>query len=117
MVRYLTRPFSSRYDSASCRYRRGPGFKIEHGFKQAKGVIGTYGYHLWMQDMQLLRRHQGDHYLHKKLRIYRDNVHRKIKAYHVQVQASIVAQGLMQYPSVTEEQRVWRSFGLWLRTI
>jgi len=95
----------------------GLRFKIEHGFKQAKGVIGTYGYHLWMQDMQPLRRRQGDQHLHKKPKVYRDNVHRKIKAYHVQVQAGIVAQGLMQYLSVTEEQRVWRSFGSWLRTI
>ena len=95
----------------------GLRFKIEHGFKQAKGVIGTYGYHLWMQDMQPLRRGQGDQHLHKKPKDYRDNVHRKIKAYHVQVQAGIVAQGLMQYLSVTEEQRVWQSFGSWLRTI
>ncbi len=29
----------------------------------------------------------------------------------------IVAQGLMQYLSVTEEQRVWQGFGSWLRTI
>lgn len=95
----------------------GLRFKIEQGFKQAKGVIGTYGYHLWMRDMQPLRRRQGDQHLHKKPKVYRDNVHRKIKAYHVQVQAGIVAQGLLQYLSVTEEQRVWRSFGSWLRTI
>lgn len=95
----------------------GLRFKIEHSFKQAKGVIGTYGYHLWMQDMEPLRRHQGDQYLHKKSKTYRDHIHRKIKAYHVQVQAGIVAQGLMQYLSVTEEQRVWQKFGSWLRTI
>lgn len=95
----------------------GLRFKIEHGFKQAKGVIGTYGYHLWMKDMQPLRRHQGDQYLHKQPKIYRDHVHRKIKAYHVQTQAGIIAQGLMQYLSVTQEQRVWHSFGSWLRTI
>lgn len=95
----------------------GLRFKIEHGFKQAKGVIGTYDYHLWMQDMEPIRRHQGDQYLHKKSTIYREQVHRKLKAYHVQVQAGIVAQGLMQYLSVTEEQRVWQGFGSWLRTI
>ena len=48
---------------------------------------------------------------------YRNHVHRKIKAYHVQVQAGLVAQGLIQYLSVTEEQRVWQGFGSWLRTI
>ncbi len=44
-------------------------------------------------------------------KVYRDHVHRKIKAYHVQVQAGIVAQGLMQYLSVTEKQRVRQGFG------
>ena len=95
----------------------GLRFKIEHGFEQAKGVIGTYGYHLWMQDLELLRRRQGDQYLHKKSKIYRDHIHREIKAYHIQVQAGIIAQGLMQYLSVTQEKRVWQRFGSWLRTI
>ncbi len=66
-----------------------------------------YGHH-WWEAIYRLRRHQGDQYLHKKPKVYRDHVHRKIKAYHVLVQAGIVALGLMQYLSVTEEQRVWR---------
>ncbi len=95
----------------------GLRFKIEHSFKQAMGVVGSYGYHFWMQDLEPIRRGQGDQYLHKKSKRYRENVHRKIKADHVFVQAGIIAQGLMQYLAVTEERRVWRSFGSWLRTI
>ncbi len=94
----------------------GLRFKIEHSFKQAMGVVGSYDYHFWMQDMKPLSRGQGDQYLHKQPKAYREHVHRKIKADHVFVQAGIIAQGLMQYLAVMEEHRVWSSFGSWLRT-
>jgi len=44
-------------------------------------------------------------------------VKRKLHAYHVFVQAGIVAQGLAQYLAAYHPEQVWRSFGSWLRTI
>jgi hypothetical protein len=38
-------------------------------------------------------------------------------AYHVFIQAGIVAQGLLQYLAVVSPKLVWDSFGSWLRTI
>ena len=75
----------------------GLRFKIEHAFKQAVHVIGTFSYHFWMKEMKPLRRRNGNQYLHKESKAYRDGVARKIHAYHVFVQAGIVAQGLLQY--------------------
>jgi hypothetical protein len=37
--------------------------------------------------------------------------------YHVFIQAAVVCQGLLQYLAVAFPQRVWASFGSWLRTI
>src|SRR6202162_6466635 len=38
-------------------------------------------------------------------------------AYHVFIQAGVVAQGLLQYLAVVAPKLVWASFGSWLRTI
>jgi len=40
-----------------------------------------------------------------------------VLAYHVFIQAGVIAQGLLQYLSVAFPHRVWTSFGSWLRTI
>ena len=48
---------------------------------------------------------------------YRNAVKRKLHAYHVFVQAVIVAQGLAHYLAACYPEQVWRSFGSWLRTI
>jgi hypothetical protein len=95
----------------------GLRFKIEYAFKQAVHVIGTFSYHLWMKAMIPLRRGSGDQYLHRKPLAYREAVKRKLHAYHVFLQAGVVAQGLIQYLSITASNVVWRSFGSWLRTI
>jgi hypothetical protein len=42
---------------------------------------------------------------------------RKIHAYHVFIQAGIIAKGLLHYLSVEFPTLVWESFGSWLRTI
>jgi len=95
----------------------GLRFKIEHAFKQAVHVLGTFAYHFWMSEMKPLKPRNGNQYLHRESKRYRDAVQRKIGAYHVFVLAGVVAQGLLQYLSVCHPKLVWHSFGSWLRTI
>jgi hypothetical protein len=95
----------------------GLRFKIEHGFKQATRMIGSFAYHFWMKDMIPLLYRNGNQYLHRKSTDYRSHVKRKIHAYHVFIQAGVIAQGLLQYLAVASPKLVWDSFGSWLRTI
>ena len=95
----------------------GLRFKIEVSFKQALHVIGAYAYHFWMATMTPLRRVSGNQYLHRKSKSYRDQVLRKMKAYHCHIQLGLIAQGLLQILSATVPQKIWRSFGSWIRTI
>ena len=95
----------------------GLRFKIEHSFKQAVRLIGSYAYHFWMQDMKPLRRRNGNQYLHRESLDYRNAIKRKLHAYHVFIQAGVVCQGLLQYLSVAFPALVWNAFGSWLRTI
>lgn len=95
----------------------GLRFKIEHSFKQAVRLIGSFAYHFWMQDMTPLRRRNGDQYLQRESQDYRDGIKRKTHAYHVFIQAGLICQGLLHYLSVVFPALVWSSFGSWLRTI
>ena len=95
----------------------GLRYKIEVGFKQAVRTIGAYAYHFWMMDMKPLRRGTGNQYLHRETKCYREKVLRKVNAYHLFVQAGIVAQGLLQYLSSAFPELVWHSFRSWIRTI
>ncbi len=95
----------------------GLRFKIEHGFKQAVRVVGTFSYHFWMKDMKPLRRKNGNQYLHRETADYRKAVKRKLNAYHLFIHAGVVSQGLLQYLSASCPRLVWASFGSWLRTI
>src|SRR6201998_1615914 len=70
-----------------------------------------------MKGMVPLRRRNGNQYLHRQSSSYRDQVKRKVSAYHVFIQAGVVAQGLLQYLAVVAPKLVWASFGSWLRTI
>jgi hypothetical protein len=38
-------------------------------------------------------------------------------AYHRHIQLGLIAQGLLQILSATVPQKIWRSFGSWIRTI
>ena len=67
--------------------------------------------------MTPLRYRNGNQYLHRKSADYRNHVRRKMHAYHVFIQAGVVAQGLLQYLAVASPKLVWDSFGSWLRTI
>jgi DDE family transposase len=95
----------------------GLRFKIEHSFKQAKHVVGSFGYHFWMADMQPLRWRNGNQHLHRQTLEYRERIKRKMRAYHTFLQAGAVCQGLLQYLSTTLPDLVWNSFGSWLRTV
>ena len=95
----------------------GLRFKIEHSFKQAVRLIGSFAYHFWMSDMKPLRWRNGNQHLHRESLEYRNAVKRKVHAYHVFIQAGVVCQGLLQYLAAAFPQAVWNSFGSWLRTI
>ncbi len=95
----------------------GLRFKIEHSFKQAVRVIGSFGYHFWMHDMKPIRRRSGDQHLHRASIDYRNAVKRKVHAYHVFIAAGVICQGLTNYLSVASPGLVWAAFGSWLRTI
>lgn len=94
----------------------GLRFKIEHAFKQAVRQIGAFAYHFWMADMKPLRRKSGNQHLHRATPKYRDQIKRKLHAYHVFIQVGIVCQGLLQYLAVATPQIVWNCFGSFLRT-
>ena len=95
----------------------GLRFKIEHAFKQAVHVIGSFSYHFWMKTMKPLKRRNGNQFLHRESADYRQAIKRKLNAYHVFVLAGIVSQGLLHYLASCFPRLVWRSFGSWLRTI
>lgn len=95
----------------------GLRFKIEHSFKQAVRLVGTFSYHFWMREMKPLRRRNGNQHLHHQSPEYRDAIKRKVHAYHVFIQAGVVCQGLLQYLAVVCPSLVWSTFGSWLRTI
>jgi hypothetical protein len=95
----------------------GLRFKIEVSFKQALRVVGAYAYHFWMAAMTPLRRVTGNQHLHRKPDAYREAVRRKIAAYHRHIQLGLIAQGLLQILSARSPQRVWQSFGSWIRTV
>ncbi len=95
----------------------GYRFKIEVSFKQAINTLGTYAYHFWMKTMSPLKRVSGNQHLHRKTDKYRDQVKRKIRAYHCYVQIGCIAQGFLMHLSVNVGPAVWKSFRSWLRTM
>lgn len=95
----------------------GIRFKIEVSFKQAIYTIGTYCYHFWMSAMTPRPRKSGNQHLHRKPQPYRDQVRRKIAAYHAHIQLGCIAQGILQALSILCTASVWRHFGSWLRTV
>ncbi len=92
-------------------------FKIEVSFKQSIHTVGTYLYHFWMKDMKPRKKNDGNKYLHRETKKYREKVERKIRSYHLHIQIGIIAQGLLQYLSVAFTEQVWENFGSWIKTI
>ena len=95
----------------------GLRFKIEVSFKQSIYTLGAYAYHFWMRAMTPRPRRTGNQYLHRKSAGYRDQVRRKIGAYHAHLQLGLIAQGLLQALALLCPHVVWQQFGSWLRTI
>ena len=95
----------------------GYRFKIELTFRHALRVVGSYAYHFWMQGMTPLRRVSGNQYMHRKSDRYRQQVRRKLAAYHRHVQLGCIAQGLLQHLALTCGPTVWQLFRSWLRTM
>jgi hypothetical protein len=92
-------------------------FKIEVSFKQAPRTVGAYSYHFWMKTMKPIARFSKDQHLHRVTSLYRNQVLRKLDAYHRHIQCGLIAQGLLQYLSLACSNKVWRHFGSWIRTI
>jgi hypothetical protein len=95
----------------------GLRFKIEVAFKGAVHQVGSFGYHFWMADMKPLKRRDGNQYIHRASVAYRKAVERKLRAYHAYVQTGMIAQGMLQYLSMSCERLVWQHFGTWIRTV
>ena len=95
----------------------GYRFKIELSFRQAVHVVGTYGYHFWMQGMKPLRRGGGKQHFHRATDEYRAAIRRKVAAYHAYLQIGCIAQGLLLHLSLNHTAEVWRNFRSWLRTM
>jgi len=74
----------------------GYRFKIEVDFRQAIHALGTYAYHFWMARMHRRRRGSGNQDIRKQSRRYKEQVRRKVAAYHRFVQLGCIAQGLLQ---------------------
>ncbi len=92
-------------------------FKIELAFKQAVHSVGSFGYHFWMAAMKPIKRRNGNQHLHRTSEEYRNQVARKMRAYHLFVQSGMIAQGMLQYLAMTRDELVWTHFGTWIRTI
>ncbi len=92
-------------------------FKIKVSFKQVLHTIGTYSYHFWMKKMTKPKRKKGNQHLHHEDKSYRNEVIRKMNAYHRYIQVSLIAQGLMPNLSCKHPKLIWQSFGAWIQTI
>jgi DDE superfamily endonuclease len=92
-------------------------YKIELSFRHALHVLGVYAYHFWMLTMTPLRRVSGNQHLHRKTEQYRQQVRRKLHAYHAHIQLGCIAQGLLQYLALYFSTTVWQTFRSWLRTM
>ena len=92
-------------------------YKIELGFRHALRVVGSYAYHFWMMAMTPIRRASGNQYMHRRSERYRQQIRRKLAAYHSHVQLGCIAQGLLQYLAISCSSTVWQLFRSWLRTM
>lgn len=70
-----------------------------------------------MKSMRSIRKTSCDQFMHKHSGKYRKGVRRKIDAYHRFIQIGLIAQGLLQYLSISFHNLVWAKFATYLRTI
>ncbi|MDD3953648.1 MAG: transposase [Lentisphaeria bacterium] len=91
-------------------------FKIEVSFKQTIHTIGTFAYHFWMKALQPIRKGDKDQHLHHRPKLYRQQVWRKLKAYHLHIQCGLIVHGLLQFLAIAHTQTVWFRTDSWMRT-
>jgi hypothetical protein len=91
-------------------------FKIEVSFRQAIHTVGAYAYHFWMQDMTPIHRGSGKQYVQRKSELYRTHIRRKLDAYERHIQLGLIAQGLLQYLTVSFRRVAWFHFHSYIRT-
>ena len=70
-----------------------------------------------MQNMIPIKKGSGDQNLFYRDQKYRQDVQRKLDAYHCYVMLGCIAQGLLQYLALNHRDTVWASFKSWLRTM
>jgi hypothetical protein len=80
-------------------------------------ALGAYTYRFWMKNMTSRSRRSGNLYLHRQSQNYRRKMRCKLETYHRHVQLSCIAQGLLQYLTLSFRAKVWGSFRSWLRTM
>ena len=95
----------------------GLRFKIEVAFKSAIHSLGTFLYRFWMRDMDKTRRRQKAKHLHTKSSDYRERYSGKLEAYQIYSLLGFIAQGVLQYLSMTKTEAVTRYFNCWFRTL
>ncbi len=95
----------------------GYRFKIEVAFKSAVHTLGAFRYRFWMKVMDKTFRRQKTKCLHKKSAQYKKIYFTKIRAYEVYVQFASIAQGILQYLSITKSYIVRKQCRTWFRTI
>lgn len=104
-------------DPVSLMMIYGLRFKIEVFFKQAVHTVGTFLYRFWLKSMSKKSRKSGDQVLQFSSKKFKESVAKKIRSYHLFIQAGFIAHGLLQYLSMHSHQTVWKHFGTWIRTI
>jgi hypothetical protein len=95
----------------------GYRFKIEVSFKSALHVVGAFLYHFWMKNMTPITKKGKDQYMHRESPAYRDDVRRKLDAYHRFIQLGLIAQGILCVLATTVPELVFASFASYFRTI
>jgi hypothetical protein len=104
-------------DPVSLMMIYGLRFKIEVFFKQAVHTVGAFLYRFWLKSMTRNNRKSGDQVLQFSSKKFKKSVAKKIRSYHLFIQAGFIAHGLLQYLSMHHHQTVWKHFGTWIRTI
>ena len=84
----------------------GKRFKIEVSFKAMIHQMGGYTYRFWSKNVEKTRKSGVEK---------RDS--RKEHAYHLHIQLSIIAHGLVNYLAVAHESLVWSNVKVFIRTL
>ena len=95
----------------------GLRFKIELSFKVAVHVMGTFRYRFWSRMVDKIPWKGEARSLEGKSESEKEAYWNTEKACEVFTHMGTMAQGILQYLSLTLSEEVWRHFGSWIRTI